>query len=166
VTIHVSKPLGGVEDARFADRRVVGVPVAWDEASRQRLRRPATDGTDVAIVMDDAWYLADGTVLHDDGERIFVVTRSRERALVVRFNRRLSLERIVAQALALGYAFGDQHVPVEVEDGEAHIPLTSSEAITRATVDELALDGVTLAIADVALGSRQPMLGGHPHRHQ
>jgi len=86
VTLYVTGLLGRVDESRFAGRRVVPVLVAWDEASRRRLRRDASDGTDVAIDLEPGGYLADGTVLDDDGERVVVVQRPPERALVIRLD--------------------------------------------------------------------------------
>jgi urease accessory protein len=165
VTVYATDVLGHVGEDRFEDRQVVDLPVAWDEASRRRLRRVAADGTDVAIDIPSGEYLADGTVIHDDGERVIAVRRSPEPALVVRFDSTLPRERAIEQALAVGHAFGNQHVPVEVEGGEAHVPLTTSEAVARATVAALALEGVTTTVTEVALGSVKPLSGGHGHGH-
>jgi len=122
------------------------------------------DNTDVAIDLDHATYLADGAVLHDDGDRILVVMRTREPALVLGFDLDTPPQRLIAQALALGHAFGNQHVPVDVEDGQARIPLTTSEAVARATVAALDLDGVTVGVSNISLGRRRPLPIGHAHR--
>jgi urease accessory protein len=161
--VHVTALLGDAGERRFAGRRRVDVSVAWDEASRRRLRRPAHDGTDVTIDLARGGYLADGAVLHDDGERMLVVARTPERALVVRLDPAATLERLVEQALLLGHAFGNQHVPIDVAGGEVRIPVTTSEQIARATVAALDLDGVSVEVADVALGRERPLPVGHAH---
>lgn len=166
MTRTVTRLLGQLEEPRYARRRVVEVPVAWDEASRRRLRRTAADGTDVAIDLQEGGYLADGAVLADDGECVFVVTRPIEPALIVRFDLQLSPARLVEQALAVGHAFGNQHVPVDVANGEARIPLTTSETVARATVQALELEGATVAVAGAALGRRTPLSIGHAHRRE
>jgi urease accessory protein len=163
MTVHVTALLGEVCQPQYGDRRVVAVPVAWDEASRRRLRRVAADGTDVAIELDHTCYLADGVVLHDDGERLLVVERTREAALVVRLDRSMPPNVLIAQALALGHAFGNQHVPIDVGEAEALLPLTTSEQIARRTVAALALEGATIEIVDVPLGSKRPLRVGHTH---
>jgi urease accessory protein len=165
VSLYVTGSVGRVEEPRFAGRRVVAVSVAWDEAARRRLRRRAADGTDVAIDLERGAYLADGTVLDDDGERVVVVARPVEPALVVRFDMRLPPACLVAQALAVGHAFGNQHVPIDLEEGVARIPLTTSEAIARATVEALSLEGAVVSVGDVALGRFRPLSGGHGHAH-
>jgi urease accessory protein len=166
MTAPVTKLLGHRQDDRYARRRIVEVEIAWDEASRRRLRRTAADGTDVAIELGDGGYLADGAVLADDGVRVLVVKRPVEPVLVVRFDLQLSPSRLVEQALAVGHTFGNQHVPVDFVDGEARIPLTTSEAIARASVAALKLEGATLGLARATLGATRPLSIGHGHRHE
>ena len=89
---------------------------------------------------------------------------ARRRCLQVR-GHLLPVATLVEQALIVGHAFGNQHLPIEIARGEARFPLTTSEAIARMTVDALGLDGVTVAVADLALGRLRPLSGGHVHRH-
>ncbi len=165
MTVRVQRLLGSVEDSQFRGRRRVGVDIAWDEAARRRLRREAADGTDVVIDLDTPEYLADEAVLHDDGSRVLAVSRPRERALVVQLDLELPAEKVVAQALLIGHAFGNQHAPADIEGAEIRIPLITSEATARATIDRLSLDGVSVVIADVALGRLAPLSTGHSHQH-
>jgi urease accessory protein len=165
VTVRVQRLLGSLEEQRFRGRRRVDVAVAWDEASRVRLRREAADGTDVIIDLDEGAYLFDGAVLHDDGWRVLVVSRRLERALVVRLDLELAADRLVAQALLIGHAFGNQHAPADIDGAEIRIPLITSEATARATVDRLALERVSVNVADVALGRLAPLSTGHVHQH-
>jgi urease accessory protein len=158
--------LGDEHDPGFAGRRVECVAVAWDVASKRRLRRDTDAGTDVAIDLPRGSYLADGAVLHDDGERIVVVRRRPEPALVVCFDPSAPPEQLVDQALRLGHAFGNQHVPVDIHGAEAHVPLTTSEAVARATVEALGLSAVRVEVAPVALGRGRPLAVGHGHGHE
>lgn len=165
MTCDVSELLGAASEPRFAGRRVVGVPVAWDEATRRVLRRRAHDGTDVTIALERGAFLADGAVLHDDGERILVVERRREPALVVRFAAGLDSATLVGLAMRLGHAFGNQHIPIDVVGGEAHIPITTSETVARATVSALgAGDMIEVHVAEIALGAHVP-IDGQRHDH-
>lgn len=165
MTLEVSTLLGRVDEPRFAGRRVVQVPVAWDEASRRRLRRSAIDGTDLTIGLDRRQYLCEGSVLDDDGERVLVISRVPEPALVVRLDLGLDAARLVEQAVAIGHAFGNQHAPVELAGGEVRVPLLTSEAIARATVESLKLEGATIGIEEVALGQLRPLSVSHSHSH-
>jgi urease accessory protein len=157
--------LGRAGEPRFAGRRVERLPVAWDEAGKRRLRRTTDAGTDVAIDLPRGSFLGDGAVLHDDGERIVVAERRPEPALLVRFDPGAPAHELVAQALRLGHAFGNQHVPVDVEGAEVRVPLTTSEEVARATVAALGLTAVRVEVAPVALGRDRPLPGGHAHDH-
>ena len=53
--------------------------------------------------------------------------------------------------------------PIEITDAEVSVPLTTSEAIARATVDALDLDGTTVTVGEVALGRMRPLSVGHKH---
>jgi urease accessory protein len=165
MTLVVSTVLGHVDEPQFAGRRVVQVPVAWDEASRRRLRRSAIDGTDLMIGLDRGEYLSEGVVLDDDGERVLVTSRVPEPALVVRLDLALDPARLVEQAAAIGHAFGNQHAPVEVAGGEVRVPLLTSDAIARATVESLKLEGAVIDIKEVALGRLRPLSVLHSHSH-
>jgi urease accessory protein len=159
----VREILGSAGDPRFAGRRVERLLLDWAEASKGRLRRTAEDGTDIAVDLPRGTYLAEGAVLADDGERIVVVRRRPERALVVHLDAGSSPSALVRAAVLLGHALGNQHVPVEVDGLDLRVPLTTSEEIARATVDRLALDGLRVEIEDVALGAHGPLSAGHAH---
>ena len=105
----------------------------------------------------------EGSVLDDDGERVLVISRVPEPALVVRFDLRLDPARLVEQAVAIGHAFGNQHAPVEVAGGEVRVPLLTSDAIARATVESLKLEGAVIDIKEVALGRLRPLSVSHSH---
>jgi urease accessory protein len=156
--------LGDRHDPRFAEREVDELPVSWAEAGRRRLRRTTASGVDAAIDLPRGGFLADGAVLADDGARIVVVARTLEPALVLRLSETLSVDERVQRAALLGHAFGNQHVPVDVEGAEIRVPLTTSEAVARFTVAALGMSGVSIAVEDVALARRTPLHAtGHGH---
>jgi len=163
--LHAREILGHLSDERYRDRVVERLSISYDEAGKRRLRRSTGAGTDVAIDLAARTHLADGAVLADDGRRIVVVERRSEPALVVRFGQDASAETLLDAAVRLGHAFGNQHATLEVEGREVRIPLSTSEAVARATVDALELDGVAISVTDVALGSHRPLAGGRVHAH-
>jgi urease accessory protein len=96
--------------------------------------------------------------------RIVVVARTLEPALVIRISEALDPDERVRHAALLGHAFGNQHVPVDVDGAELRVPLTTSEAVARFTVEALGLDGLTVSVEDVALARRSPLHAtGHGH---
>jgi urease accessory protein len=156
--------LGQRDDPRFAGREVDELPVRWAEAGRRRLRRSTASGRDAAIDLPRGAFLADGAVLGDDGTRIVVVRRTPEPALVIGISGSLAPDERVEQAALLGHAFGNQHVPVDVAGAELRVPLTTSEAVARFTVEALGLEGLTLRVEDVALARHTPLHAtGHAH---
>lgn len=163
--LRVATILGRASERRFAGRRREHVVIAYDEASKARLRRVTEAGTDVAISLARGTYLAEGSVLHDDGERILVVARRPAPALVVRFATDLHADELIRQAALLGHAFGNQHVPIEVAGREVRIPLTTSEQVAAATVAALGLEGVEVDFAALPLGREGPLARGRGHDH-
>jgi urease accessory protein len=106
-------------------------------------------------------YLADGAVLFDDGERMIVVEREAEDALVIRLSSSLGHAELVRQAAIVGHAFGNQHVPVEVAEGEIHVPITTSREIAAATAERLELEDAAISFAPVQFGRTRPLAAGH-----
>lgn len=156
--------LGRVDDARFSGRRVELLSVDWMSALKRRQRRETDAGTDVAVAVDGGPYLFDGAVLADDGQRIVAVRRLAEPALVVRL-RDDDPERRLRAAVLVAHAFGNQHVPLEVDGREIRIPLTTSREVAERTVEALGLDNVELACEEVALGRERPLQGLRHHEH-
>jgi urease accessory protein len=164
--VRVAGIVGHATEPRFAGRRVERLRVTWDEASKRRLRRNTDVHTDVAVALPRGAYLGHGDVLDDDGDRIVVVERPVERAVVVRFDDAASPSARLRAAALVGHAFGNQHIPLDIDDAEIRIPVTTSEAIALGTIAALGLPEVRAEVAAVALGLRRPLLGAHAnHAH-
>src|SRR4051794_5788713 len=105
----VAELLGHETEPRFTDRRRERLTVAFADAGKRRLRATTDGGTDVAVDLPRGSFLADGAVLDDDGERLIVVERKAEEMVVIRLSHGPTL---LEQAVAIGNAFGNQHVSV------------------------------------------------------
>jgi urease accessory protein len=149
----VTELLGSADEPRFAARRTDRLFVAWNDASKRRLRAMTEDGVDVAIDLPRGSYLRSRAVLSDDGRTIVVVARTPERVLVVRLTD-------PEQGALIGHAFGNQHVPIEVRGDELHVPITTSEKLALETVRRL---GGQPAIRSVELWRDFPPALGHHH---
>jgi urease accessory protein len=149
--------LGRDEEQRFADRRREVLLVDSTDAAKRRLRATTDAGTDVAIDLERGCYLAHGAVLVDDGERVVVVERKPEPVLVVRPSLARAPAELVRQAARIGHAFGNQHVPLEVAEGEIRIPITTSPEIAAGTVRALGLEGVEISVSLARLGKEHPI---------
>ena len=111
-------------------------------------------------------FLRDGAVLADDGERVVVVSRTPEEIMRVTISGQLDGEARVSAALRVGHAFGSQHVPVEVRDGELLVPITTSREVATRTLETLGLDGVEAQFEIRPLARLRPLSGhAHPHVH-
>jgi urease accessory protein len=159
----VNRILGHADDAQFAGRSVDRLRIDSALASRRRLRATSEDGLDVAVDLPRGAYLAEGAVLADDGERILVVERVPEPALLIRFSPNLDAHRLVEQVARVAHAFGNQHVPLEADGLELRVPITTSAEVAEQTVSALALDGVSTEVATVPLGRARPIHPGHVH---
>lgn len=159
--LRVDAILGDAGEERFAGRAVERVAVDAHDASKRRLRLRGDAGTDLAIDLPRGSFLADGAVLADDGRRLVVVERTPEDALIVRLSSELPPAELAAAAARLGHAFGNQHVPIEVEGLELRAPVTTSREIAAHTVEQLGLDGVAVDFARIPLWRTRPPQSSH-----
>jgi urease accessory protein len=159
----VTEILGDADEARFAGRRVEPLAVTSGDAPKRRLRGVTDGGTEVAVDLPRGSYLRHGAVLADDGERVIVVERALEEAIVVRLDPGAGAAELIACAALIGHAFGNQHVPVEIEDGEIRAPVTTSREVAERTVLSLGLAGAEVEFRRVRLGRSQPLAASHGH---
>ena len=155
--------LGRADERRLAGRRVERVAITWADSTKRRLRCLTDAGSDVLIDVPRGSYLEDGAVLVDDGDRVIVVVREPEDALVIRLSPALDRAELVRQATLIGHAFGNQHVPVDIVGGAVLVPITTSRAIASATLERLELPGVESSFALVPLGKHRPLALHHSH---
>jgi urease accessory protein len=163
--LFVRSILGRADEARFAPRRVERLMMTSAEASKRRLRARTEAGSDIAIDLPRGTYVEDGVVLLDDGERIVVAVRKPEEGIVIRFARALEHGELVRQAALVGHAFGNQHVPIEVVDGEVRVPITTSREIAASTLERLELDGAAVTFTPVAFGRHRPLAAQRASHH-
>ena len=151
------------EDELDPSRLVERVAVAANDAAKRRQRLTTDAGTEIAIDLPRGTFLRHNAVLVDDGQRAIVVERTPEEVLRLRIANALPAGDRVAAALRLGHAFGNQHVPVEIADGEVRVPITTSREVAERTVRALGLTGIEIDFAEVRLAADRPLVGhGHP----
>ncbi|WP_046866696.1 urease accessory protein UreE [Microvirga massiliensis] len=155
--------LGQAEESRFADRKVEVVSLDAHDATKRKLRRTTDTGTDIGIDVAPGTYLSHGAVLADDGTRIIVVERRPERVMIARLKQELGPVMLVHLAARIGHAFGNQHVPIEVDGYEIRVPLTTSEEVAKRTVGDLHLHDIEIAFAEVRLALHHPLARSHAH---
>ena len=166
--LHVTEILGDAGEPRFASRKRETVLVSSGDASKRRLRLTTEVGTDVAVDLPRGSYLREGAVLADDGRLIVVVERAEEEVLVVRISTDLPASDLVEAAARIGHAFGNQHVPLDVDGGAILVPITTSAALAEQTVRALGLTGIDVGATSARLGRLRPLgspAHGHGHGH-
>jgi urease accessory protein len=163
VTLLIREILGQAEQPGFAGRRREPLAVGSDAAQRRRLRGATTAGTSIAIDLPRGSFLRQHAVLHDDGERIIVVERTPEPALVVRLDPSLPAEQLVELAARVGHWAGNQHLLVEAEGHEIHVRVATSSELMLQAAEALELPGVELTVAEVAFALDRPVSVPHSH---
>ena len=163
MTLIVRAIVGRADDERFASRRHDVLGVGSEEALRRRLRGVTADGTGVALDLPRGSFLRGGTVIHDDGERIIVVERSPEPALVVLLADSLPPEEMLAQAVRVGHWAGNQHLLVETVGREIRVRIATTPELMLRGAQALALEGADISLSSLPFAREQPP--SRPHSH-
>lgn len=155
--------LGDIADPTFAGRRRHHVSIGWGDAAKQRQLVVADTGLTVRIMLPRSIFLADGTVIADDGEQVVVVRRPPEPAITVRFDENSGAEG-ARRLLLLGYLLGNQHAPIDVDHETLAAPLFTSATAAEQLLAELGIEG---AVADIPLAANgwARTSGAHHHAH-
>jgi urease accessory protein len=163
VTLLVREILGHGDDPRFIGRRRELLGVRSEEAQRRRLRGATAEGTSVAVDLPRGSFLRQNAVLHDDGERIIVVERSPEPALVVRLEASLPCQLLLEQAARVAHWAGNQHLLVEAAGYEIRVRIATTPEHMLQSARALALHGAQLAVANVPFALEHAP--SHVHGH-
>ena len=135
--------------------------------------RPACDVTPTPERMSRSPWIAEATwttalFFTTTADRIVVVIRPPEPALVIRIAPTTDHRTTLQMAALIGHAFGNQHVPLEVLGNEIRLPVTTSESVMRGTLEQLHLHDLSFDFESIRLGPRGPLTsgaghGGHDH---
>lgn len=116
------------------------VVIGWGEARKHRQRLRSRAGRDVLIDLPRGSFLAHDDMLWSDEELALRVTRPPEPAVVVDFADNPGVEAF-RSALLLGYAWGNQHAPLDMDATQVRVPLLVGEATAVKTLRDLGLVG-------------------------
>jgi urease accessory protein len=156
--------VGSVDSVEGSKATLDFIDVPWAEAAKRRLRRRTKGGLDFALSMQHSQYLFHGAVLFNSEDHTVAVCRPEELALIIDLSQTRSVADMVRQAALIGHAFGNQHVPVEVDGCCILIPMLSSEDLMTKTVRDLKLGELSLRFECVRLGASRPLfMTGHTH---
>jgi len=124
----------------------IAVPMTAHDRRRVRRLIEASDGTTFPLELPTGTVLRPGQVLHQQGERTYVVEAAPEDVFVIR-------PASVAEAARVGHLIGNLHRDVEV-DGDAIVALADAPL-----ADRLRRAGVAFA------GERRAFHGKAPGEH-
>jgi urease accessory protein len=163
VTLLIRAILGDADAEPFSQRHRDVLAVGSEEAQRRRLRGVTAAGTNIATDLPRQSFLRHGAVLHDDGERIIVVERSPEPALVVRLDESLPAHSLLEQGVRIGHWAGNQHLFVETAGHEIRVRIATAPELILSAARALNVPGAELTIAEVPFAREgRPSV---PHGH-
>lgn len=148
--ITIDRVLGNASDPAWAERLESAtidtfVLDQW-EAQRSRMRKPTTDGVELAVSLDRSVHLKDGDVLSwDEATRSAVVARiDLKPVMVVHLDALEGVDPMVAiqTCVELGHAIGNQHWPAVVKDRRVYVPLTVDHAVMSSVMRTHAFEGI------------------------
>lgn len=163
MTLVIRAIVGHADEERFASRRRDVLGVGSEEAMRRRLRGVTADGTGVALDLPRGSFLRGGAVLHDDGERIIVVERTPEPALVVLLADCLPPEELLEQAVSVGHWAGNQHLLVETVGREICVRIATTPELMLRGAQALALEGADISLSSLPFARERPPARPHGH---
>ncbi|WP_415639307.1 urease accessory protein UreE [Paracoccus nototheniae] len=153
--------LGHAYDCRFRGRKRERLWVAAADAGRRRLRVRSELGTEIGLDLHEPRWLADGTVLHDDGHRILVVARKPEQVMVVTLP-----ESDPATAFRIGHALGNRHTPSEIDGCEIVVPVTETPELAARPLLAYGVDQARIRFEERAFAAgAPPACAGASHEH-
>ena len=144
-------PLGNLDTFDVGARRIERVVVRSDELAKRVLRLQTSIG-EVGIRFDDDRRLRDGDVLYADAELVVIIAVEADDLFVIR-------PRDIGQALAIGHALGNRHLPAQF-DGDAIL-------VRYDPLVEQLLHEKSVPFTREARAVREPFRHAHaPHNHE
>lgn len=163
----IQRIISKTECPRWDGYIIERVLINSSDACKHRLVCRTDTGRDILITLERGSYLAHNTILFKGESRIIIVEREPEEAALVQLSNKLPVTKLIAQAVQLAHAFGNQHVPLEINRQELRIPVLTSRDVVSRTIVKLDLSDSDIAVrfCKVRLGMDAPLLGsGMSHK--
>ena len=168
--ILVEAVLGNLSDAEWAGR-LAGTSVDtleldhW-EAQKNRFRKKAASGLELAVSLDRGTFLRDGDVLlWDAAAARAVVAKIRLReVMIIHLDglAPLGTEIAMRACVELGHALGNQHWPALVKGSRVFVPLTVDRKVMSSVMNTHRFEGIRFEF--VPGGEIVPYLAPHESR--
>ena len=147
----IPAPLGNLDTFDVGVRRVERVVVRSDDLAKRVVRLESSVG-EIGIRFDEDRRLRDGDVLYADENLVVIVAVEADDVFVIR-------PRDIGQALAIGHALGNRHLPAHF-DGDAIL-------VRYDPLVEQLLHEKSVPFTREARAVREPFRHAHaPHNHE
>ena len=108
----VEKIIGNIGDREdIPGKKIEWVELEWEELSKRILRTETTEGTDIALRIDQEEPLKYGDVLFEDDERCIVIRTKMEAVVVIRPKNMIEMGKAA-------FELGNRHTPALIEKDE------------------------------------------------
>ncbi|MFS0689483.1 urease accessory protein UreE [Sporosarcina sp. 179-K 8C2 HS] len=108
----IEKIIGNIGDAaEIPGKRIEWVELEWEELSKRILRTETTEGTDVALRIDQEEPLQYGDLLFEDDERCIAIRTKMEPVIVIRPKNMVEMGKAA-------FELGNRHTPALIEQDE------------------------------------------------
>lgn len=160
-TLIATRILGRVGSPEFAGRTIEVVSVPAADAARRRMLLRGNQGSTIAIDFPTKNWLFDGAVLHDDGNRLVVVSRAIELVMVIEIS-----QLKPADMFRIGHALGNRHSPCELSACEIIVPVTDTSELTSRPVLGLGIPNLQVRFEHLPFAAQcPPECGVAAHDH-
>ena len=162
MTAVTARILGRATDAGFLGLEEDHVDVEWFDAGKPRLRLFSESGTEVRTMLPRGSFLAQGSVLLAQDDRMVVVRRKPAPACRVAFDDNAPAQSTREEAALVAHAAGNQHIPIDPYAGELRMPVLTSDAVMAKTLGSLGLKTASFSFGMLPLFLFRPPSGtGH-----
>ncbi len=155
----VNRILGEIEEKDMSMEFVERVFVNSSDAVKHRLVARTDKGTDILIDIEPGNYLFDRALIVKTQSKLVYIERESEESVIIKLSRKIQYDEMMKQGALIAHAFGNQHVPIEVENNEIRVPVTTSQEVVRRTISRLNLVDAEISFNKIQLALNKPLLG-------
>lgn len=127
----IEKIIGNIGDTEeISGKRIEWVELEWEELSKRILRTETTEGTDIALRVDQEDPLKYGDLLFEDDNRAIVIRTKMEPVIVIR-------PKDMVEMGKAAFELGNRHTPALIEKDEI---IVRADHTLAPLLDEVGVD--------------------------
>ncbi len=104
------------------------IKLSRSDLEKTRLRAKTNQGTDVGIVLNSGIKIQNGDVLLSNSDKFIIIQQNPEKVISVKKKDKTEANFEKTQIL-LGHIIGNQHRPIQIEDGKIIFPILSESEL-------------------------------------